>query len=247
MRISAIALFVLALTAEAFAQNALPWSYQGKAGPLEWGRLDPAYAACARGHEQSPIDIRNAQLDTALQPIQFHYIAGEVTITNDGNAIVVHVDPGSFIVAGGVRYNLVEFTFHHPSEHAVHGRLADMEVDFLHRSADGKAAMLAVLFNEDMGFPNATISGLWPHLPAARSSEHITDMVDPGGLFPADRGYWTYTGSLLQPPCTEGVQWYVFEQPLTISREQLRAFTAIFKMNTRPLQSLHGRKIGASE
>ena len=37
-------------------------------------------------------------------------------------------------------------------------------------------------------------------------------MVNAGGLLPADRGYWTYMGSELTPPCTEGVRWFVFEQ-----------------------------------
>ena len=58
-------------------------------------------------------------------------------------------------------------------------------------------------------------------------------MVNPGGLLPADRGYWTYTGSLTTPPCTEGVRWFVFEQQVTLSRDQLRAFQSIYKMNTR--------------
>jgi carbonic anhydrase len=72
-------------------------------------------------------------------------------------------------------------------------------------------------------------------------------MVNPGGLLPADRGYWTYQGSLTTPPCTEGVRWFVFEQELSLSRDQLRVFATIFKVNTRPLQELHGRRIEANE
>ena len=72
-------------------------------------------------------------------------------------------------------------------------------------------------------------------------------MVNAGGLLPVDRGYWTYVGSELTPPCSEGVRWYVFEEDLSMSREQLDAFTRLFKMNTRPLQDPHGRKIEASE
>jgi carbonic anhydrase len=92
-----------------------------------WGKLDPAYKPARKGHEQSPIDIRGAHLNKALQPIEFHYIAGPVTLENNGHTVVVHVDPGSYIVAGGVRYDLVEFHFHHPSEETVKGKLSDME------------------------------------------------------------------------------------------------------------------------
>jgi carbonic anhydrase len=72
-------------------------------------------------------------------------------------------------------------------------------------------------------------------------------MVNPGGLLPADRGYWTYMGSLATPPCTEGVRWFVFEQELGISRDQLRSFERLFTVNTRPLQDPHGRRIEANE
>ena len=247
MRPFLLAAFVLACSA-GFAQNTANWSYQGKTGPLVWGKLDPAYQACSKGHEQSPVDIRNAHLDHALQPIEFHYIGAAVKLENTGRGIVVEVDPGSYILVDGVRYNLMRYEFHRPSEHAVKGKLSDMEVDLIHSSADGKMAILGVRLSEDRGHPNATVATLWQHLPAtAGASEKITDMVDAAGLLPADRGYWTYTGSELTPPCAEGVRWFVFENELSISRTQLRAFADLFRMNTRPLQDLHGRRIEANE
>jgi carbonic anhydrase len=72
-------------------------------------------------------------------------------------------------------------------------------------------------------------------------------MVNPGGLLPADRGYWTFMGSLTTPPCTEGVRWFVFEQELSVSRDQVRAFATLYRMNSRPLQEAHGRRIEADE
>jgi carbonic anhydrase len=247
MRSFPLAAFLLACSA-CSAQSTAYWNYQGKTGPLVWGKLDPTYQACSRGHEQSPVDIRGAHLDKALQPIEFHYIGQAVTLTNDGRGIVASINPGSYIVVGGVRYNLVRYEFHRPSEHAVKGKLADMEVDLVHRSDDGKEAIVAVRLNEDRGNPNATLATLWEHLPTtAGATEKITDMVNAGGLLPADRGYWTYIGSELTPPCAEGVRWLVFENDISISRGQLRAFTNLFKMNTRPLQDMHGRRIEANE
>jgi|HubBroStandDraft_4_1064222.scaffolds.fasta_scaffold67112_2 carbonic anhydrase len=252
MRFYALAVLVLggaALTCtQAGAQTGAQWDYAGKRGPLVWGRLDPAYKACSHGHQQSPIDIRGAHLDKALQPIEFHYIAGPVTEENDGHTILVHVDPGSYIVAGGTRYQLQRLEFHHPSEESVKGRLTDLEVYLVHKSADGKMAIIALRFNEDRGDPNAVLAELWPHLPkVAGTSQKVADEVDPAGLLPADRGYWTYTGSLTTPPCTEGVRWFVFEEELTISRDQLRTYTPIFRMNSRPMQDTHGRRIEANE
>ena len=45
------------------AQDGAKWTYEGKTGPLVWGKLDPAYEVCSKGHEQSPIDIRGARLE----------------------------------------------------------------------------------------------------------------------------------------------------------------------------------------
>jgi carbonic anhydrase len=248
MRFLTLAAFTLGMAAMAAAQSAAPWDYQGKRGELNWGKLDPAYQACSKGHEQSPIDIRGARLNTALQPIEFHYISGSVTLVNTGHTIEAHVNPGSYIVAGGVRYDLIEYDFHHPSETAVKGKLSDMEIHLMHKSADGKVAVVAIRLVEDIGSPNATLATLWPHLPrTAGASEKVTEMVNPGGLLPTDRGYWTYMGSLSTPPCTEGVRWFAFEQELSVSRDQLRAFAALFRVNTRGLQDPHGRRIEANE
>jgi carbonic anhydrase len=248
MRFKAIAVLALGVAAVAAAQNGAPWEYQGKRGPLVWGKLDPTYQACSKGHEQSPIDIRGAHLNTGLKPLEFHYLSSSVTMENDGRTVLVHVNPGSTLVAGGVTYQLERLEFHHPSEEAVKGKLTDMEVYLVHRSADGKQAIVALRLNEDRGAPNAVLASLWPHLPkSANKSEKVTELVNPAGLLPADRGYWTYTGSLTTPPCTEGVQWFVFEQEMTVSRDQLREYIALFRMNSRPMQDTHRRRIEASE
>jgi carbonic anhydrase len=255
MRLSALGVLLFCAAAagaqasnQTGAQAGAPWDYAGKRGPLVWSRLDPAYKTCSQGHEQSPIDIRGAHLNKALQPIEFHYIAGPITLENDGRTIYARVDSGSYIVAGGVRYQLQRLEFHHPSEEAVKGRLTDLEVYLVHQSADGKYAIIALRFNEDRGDPNALLATLWPHLPkTAGASEKVNDEIDPAGFLPADRGYWTYMGSLTTPPCTEGVRWFVFEEELTVSREQLRTYAALFRMNSRPLQDAHGRRIEANE
>jgi len=247
-RFTAFAALILSFAAMASAQSSAPWTYAGHTGTEVWGRLDRSYAACSHGHEQSPVDMRGARLNKSLQPIEFHYIAGQIKLENDGHTVTATVRPGSYIVAEGVRYELKYFDFHHPSETPIKGKLTDMEVHLVHESADGKMAIVAVQLSEEVGKPNAVLASLWDQLPKkAGASATVTEMVSPGGLLPADRGYWTYVGSLSNPPCTEGVRWFVFEQQMSLSRDQLRAFAAIFKMNTRPAQELRGRRIEADE
>ena len=248
MRFPVLPVLVFCFASIATAQSTAHWDYLGKEGPLRWGKLDPAYAACSEGHEQSPIDIRNARLNKALQPIEFHYVTGSVIEENNGHTIVVNVKPGSYIVAEGVRFELIQFHFHHPAEETVKGKYSDMEVHLVHKSADGKLAVVAVRMAEDVAKPNAVLAALWPQIPRAKGDTvKVTDMVNPGGLLPADRGYWTYTGSLTTPPCTEGVRWFVFEEELALSRDQLRTFGTLYRMNARPIQEPHGRKIEANE
>jgi carbonic anhydrase len=79
------------------------------------------------------------------------------------------------------------------------------------------------------------------------ATDKVTESMSPAGLLPADRGYWTYEGSLTAPPCTEGVRWFVLEEPVELSRDQLRSFGALYKVNSRMIQAPHGRKIEANE
>src|SRR6202795_1467102 len=135
MRIVAVLGICLGFVLGAGAQNSAPWSYLGRTGPLVWGKLDPAYRACGQGHEQSPIDIRGAHLNKALKPLEFHYISGPVSVENTGNLVVVHVNPGGYMVVDGVRYELERMEFRRPSETAVKGKLTDMDVELVHKSA----------------------------------------------------------------------------------------------------------------
>ena len=233
----------LAATAQ---QTGPQWGYEGKLGPLNWSKLDPSYKTCSGGHAQSPIDIRGARRNKALQPIEFHYVSGGMTLLNNGNTIEVTPAAGSYMIADGVRYDLQKIDFRHPGEEVVKGKFSDMSLHLVHKSADGKLAIVAVRLNE--GNANAVLAGLWAHLPkAAGGTGKMTESLSPAGLLPVERAYWTYDGSLTTPPCTEGVRWFVFEQQVELSRDQLRSFGALYRVNSRLLQAPHGRKIEASE
>jgi carbonic anhydrase len=228
------------------APKGAEWGYEGKDGPLNWARLDPAYKACGNGKEQSPIDIRGAKLDKALPPIEFHYVSGGMTLVNNGHTIQVTPAPGSYILVGGARYDLVQFHFHHPGEEAVKGKLPDLSVHLVHKNTEGKVAVVAVRLMEGDG--NPLLADLWAHLPkAVGATDKIADSMSPAGILPTDRGYWTYEGSLTAPPCTEGVRWFVLEQEVGLSRDQLQSFAKVYKVNSRLQQATRGRKIEASE
>jgi carbonic anhydrase len=241
-------LFLIALTVMATSNagaQSVQWGYEGKIGPERWARLDGTYLTCTNGRQQSPLDIRGAK-PSDLAPLEFHYRSGLITLVNDGHFVQGNVEPGSFLVANGHRYDLVGFQFHHPSEQAVKGQLSDMEVQLLHKDSDGKMAIVSIRMRE--GNPNVVLAALWPLLPGqAGKSTKTKDMVNVAGLLPPDRGYWTYQGSLTTPPCSEGVDWFVLKEEIEVSRDQLQTFGALYSRNSRPLQPPHDRKIQATK
>ncbi len=136
-------------------------------GPQHWSDLDPDYAACNAGKEQSPIDIRNAQ-KAELPAIRFEYKSGPLKyLINNGHTIRVnyHDAPGSgnFLIVGDKRYQLTQFHFHRPSEEYIHGKPYDMVIHLMHQASDGKVAGVAVLLKA--GSANATIQQIWEHMP----------------------------------------------------------------------------------
>merc|ERR1711934_1044254 len=55
--------------------------------------------------------------------------------------------------------------------------------------------------------------------------------------------YYRYMGSLTKPPCTEGVLWYVFANPLECTTEQVQQFYNLNSQNARPKQNVNYRKV----
>jgi carbonic anhydrase len=71
-------------------------------------------------------------------------------------------------------------------------------------------------------------------------------MIDLNQILPTNRQYYTYMGSLTTPPCTEGVLWVVFKDPIELSQDQIGIFSRMYPMNARPIQNSAGRLIKES-
>lgn len=221
------------------------WSYEGEKGPSHWGDLKTEYATCKTGKHQSPIDITSAT-PADLPAIEFSYTPSPFRIIDNGHSVQINLDPGSFIAVGGKRYDLVQFHFHRPSEEQFRGKPYPMVAHLVHKDADGKLAVVAVLLKK--GHANPFIEALWKDLPRDVGQEHAPQgkSVDLRELLPANHGYYTFTGSLTTPPCSEDVTWFVLKQPVEISKAEETAFSAKYAHNARPVQPLNGRTVQAS-
>ena len=236
-------LWVALIPAFASAQQAAPhWAYKGKEGPSDWGKLDPTYATCSFGHTQSPIDIKGAK-PADLLALKFDYNAVPLNIIDNGHTIQVNYAPGSTLTVGDKTYTLKQFHFHHPSEEHINGHGYDMVAHLVHADADGHLAVVAVLLKK--GESNAFIDSVWKNIPTEK--EKAIDVsgvtVNIKDILPADHGYYTFTGSLTTPPCSEGVTWYVLKNPVTLSDAQVAAFAKLYPKNARPIHPVNGREI----
>ena len=223
------------------------WSYKGDTGPSKWGSLEKEYSACARGHLQSPIDIHDDVAKAANLPaINFDYKPAPLRIIDNGHSIQINYAPGSFITVGDKRYELKQFHFHKPSEEKINGKAYPMVAHLVHQDAQEHLAVVAVLLTT--GGSNPLIKTAFDNLPKEKEHENAVEnaTINAADLLPKNRGYYTFSGSLTTPPCSEGVTWFVLKHPTSVSAEQVATFGKSYPMNARPVQPLHGRHIAAS-
>jgi carbonic anhydrase len=204
-----------------------------------------AYTTCDNGKRQSPIDIRDG-IRVDLEPIQFAYRPSLFRVVDNGQTIQVSMAGGGSISLLGKAYQLTEFHFHRPSGEVVNGKSYDMSAHLVHKSEDGKLAIVAVLL--ERGVDNPLIQTVWNNLPLEKNDDVAppVTMIDLGQLLPETRDYYTYMGSRTTPPCSEGVLWIVLKQPQRMSAEQMAIFGRLYKNNARPVQPGFGRMVKES-
>jgi len=209
-----------------------------------WGKLSPAFAKCATGRQQSPIDIPPAR-DMSGPYLQYNYLPSRAEIVNNGHSIQVNLQPGNQLRVNGAVYELKQFHFHTPSENHLGGKSYPMEIHLVHQDAAGQIAVVAIMVEEGEGESAASqfISSLPKPARPGESARIGTRSLDPMDLLPDDRTYVTFSGSLTTPPCSENVGWIVMTTPIKLPRKSIEAIHAIIGKNNRPLQALNGRAI----
>lgn len=150
---------------------------------------------------------------------------------------------GSTVKVAGVSYKLLQFHFHHPSEHHVDGKVYPMEAHFVNQAADGSFCAVGVFITP--GRSNSVLGPIVKHMASQPGSDTPVPgvTVDPMALIPRNRSYFRYMGSVTTPPCPETVTWVVFRTPIEASAEEIKGYGAVFPMDARPLQPANRRVI----
>lgn len=211
------------------------WGYAGEVSPDHWAELSPENIKCIEGHLQSPIDILTFETDTFNGHIEFDYHPSHIDVANNGHTIQATLADSNFLRVDQRAYRMLQLHFHEPAEHHLDGIIYPMEVHFVHKDIEGNLAVVGLFVKE--GPENKYLSMIWDDVPehAHEHHEEAKDLLI-SEIFPPERKIYHYTGSLTTPPCTEGVEWFVIERPISMSKAQIQRFRSLYHGNNRPVQ-----------
>jgi carbonic anhydrase len=227
-----------------FAADGAHWSYQGDSGPGHWGDIDAASKVCSAASQQSPIDITTS-IKAQLPPLKIAWAKNADTIVNNGHTIQLNFEQGSTLTVGKDSYALLQFHFHHPSEHLIGGKSFPMEAHFVHRNFAGNLAVVGALMTA--GRPNAAFGKIVATMPAHEGAPvNAAAGIDPNKLLPVLRGDYRYSGSLTTPPCSEVVDWLLLREPIQVAKADIDSFAKLYPMNARPAQKDNRRFVLSS-
>jgi len=154
-------------------------------------------------------------------------------------------------------YKLLQFHFHTPSENTVDGQHYGAEVHLVHQNAAGKLLVVGCLINDagnNVPEPSWVVDLLnkAPGTDAAGKQAipisldyraMITSITSSMGSAP----FWSWSGSLTTPECTEEIQWVLLKTPIDMPHSAIKKLEELEHHNSRPIQPINGRIISNSK
>ncbi|XP_037936350.1 putative carbonic anhydrase 3 isoform X2 [Teleopsis dalmanni] len=234
---------------------------KANAGPHTWD---------APPNNQSPINIipeQTRRLDLQEKLTWHHYedLPIGIKIHNNGNTVILRAAfSGNIPTIGGAdllaSYCFVEIRFRwcllnsEGSEHMINFKKFPMEIQVMHRTGPPEGTSSYDLLIVSYLYDITTSHN--PYLEPVVQNLHC--ICEPGSSveippFPLSylccqfrSNFYSYGGSLTEPPCYEGVEWFIYPEPLAISERQINQFRQLLSndgvsrivRNARPIQPL---------
>ena len=222
------------------------WSYEGETSPEHWADLGENDCD---GNQQSPINVITTDVvkdSIALLNLKdFHYSPETKinSVVNNGHSIQYNFDEGDYLEYNGEEYKLAQFHFHAPAEHLIDGVRYPLEIHMVHIAADKKILVLSFMVKE--GKESEAFTELEEFLPMKKNQEKAANFkYNFSDHIKKDFKYYHYIGSLTTPPCTEGVDWFVMQEPIVLSEKQVKLMYQSMPVdNYRPTQPLNDRVV----
>lgn len=250
------------------------WDY-GEHGE-DWSKL----GHCGDRENQSPVDVAkyvDIQGQTKYM-LWFDYYRDpdlrpttRAELVNDGHGVRYDVPGNSvdlgFLKIGTQAYEVAEYVFHAPSEHTMDGAVFPLELQIYNREKGGNGIVaVSIFFREGQSNPflsslkeatggvgptwNLTHGKGFKQLSGRFSGAFDLEGVVPRGDAANEASFYNYEGSMTQPPCTPGVDWWVLSKPVAAARDEIKFIRkAVFKSassrhgNARETQPLGDRRI----
>lgn len=251
-------------------------------GPSEWGTRVPGASVCGSGRFQSPLNIISSfsYYYANFGRLSFTYTKdSDITVIENGQTAGLGgpAFADNFLQVSNVlngSYVLANVAFHwgqsndKGSEHLIDNQAYVGEIQFVHYSTRYSSLVNAVSSRD---FDALAVVSVFL-TPGRSSPKNLTTIINsfnitsgpmgstiPGPLdlttlLPANRNYYTYTGSLTFPNCEEVATWLVLANPIKISNADLtrlrkvpvRSGSSSFSnsgFNYRPTQPQGSRQI----
>lgn len=208
------------------------------------------------------------------------YKVGEnIKIIYDDFALRIYSNNfGKLVTVNGNVYKANQIVFHTPSEHTINSQRFDLEMQVIHQGVSkgdyGKKAILSFLFKAKPGVYNKFLEKLdffnLPN-PIEKSRDITNPLFIPHVFYDSDDediymtppfSFYTYSGSLSEPPCSENTIVYVSSKVIEVSVTTLELFKEALRIpymedekgniilgnmanteNYRQTQALNGRTI----
>ncbi|MBP2478359.1 carbonic anhydrase [Crossiella equi] len=196
-------------------------------------RIDPSHPKLDVNYGSAPLELRYVRKDADA--------ANGCATRHHEETEEAEVPAGAgHVIAAGVRYDLIQFHFHTPSEHTFLGHHLPLEMHLVHRSAAGKLLVVGVPLRA--GAHSAVDEVLAKLSPECGDTVDVHSL-DLNRLLPANRHMLRYQGSLTTAPFSGDVQWYVASE-FHVSQATISRFQHLFTAgNARSTQPLNGRTL----
>jgi len=201
------------------------WGYAGDHGkgkyPESWGEIAPL---CSQGKRQSPINIPLRALEAgkskAAPALKLNYAEDNFVVFHNRHTVQATAQgKANFVTFAGKQYFLKQFHYHKKSEHLFDGEQFMVEVHFVHEAAPNDLLVIGVLA-DPTGTGETFSKGLHQILEKYPGKTDVYQpanlRLNPTALFPTERSFVSYPGSLTTPPCLETVTWVVMKSVMRL-------------------------------
>lgn len=179
--------------------------------------------------QQSPIHIKSPIVTKYSQPLKVHWsrsLDGVLKPHHGKVQVVFSGDQKERISYDGRDFHIVQFHFHHKSEHWIEGKQSQMELHIVHQNCDpndGSLAVLGIMIEADSKAKSVpSLIDLMETQSRSETRELRDFKTNPNEWLPENtEHYYRYQGSLTTPAYDENVSWIVFKEPRRLPQKEI--------------------------